>query len=392
MIRDQVTDDDSASRKFRPVTSLLIAIHRVFPHGGLQRDALQTAREARTRGLTATIMCQSFEGARPEGVEVEVAQVSGVSNHTRAKRFGELVARRSDRDPDQVILGFDKMPGLDLYFAGDRCYVERVREERGMLGRWTPRYRTYRALERDVFSPTSRTRILALHERQRDVYRKEYGTPAERFTVLPPGIAIDRRKSDRSDEDRGRIRREFGVRDEDHLLLLLGSDFHRKGLDRAIESIALLSREVQTRVHLIAVGADGAERFRSLAMSRGVSDRVIIVNARDDVPALLAAADLLVHPARTEAGGAVLLEALVSGTPVIATDVCGYSPHVEAAGAGVVLGEPFCTVALLDAIARTLSSSRDELAKRALEYSAAHPEFHAMHGVIIDEVLASRSR
>jgi UDP-glucose:(heptosyl)LPS alpha-1,3-glucosyltransferase len=37
----------------------------------------------------------------------------------------------------------------------------------------------------------------------------------------------------------------------------------------------------------------------------------------------------------------VLLEAMASGLPVLTTDVCGYSAHVERAGAGVVLVSPF---------------------------------------------------
>jgi UDP-glucose:(heptosyl)LPS alpha-1,3-glucosyltransferase len=52
-------------------------------------------------------------------------------------------------------------------------------------------------------------------------------------------------------------------------------------------------------------------------------------------------ADLLVHPARRELAGHVLLEAMASGLPVLTTDVCGYGMHVERAGAGVVLTSPF---------------------------------------------------
>lgn len=384
-----MTGTGRKSFTFRGVTSLLIAVHRVFPHGGLQRDALATAREARRRGLKVTIVTQAFEGVRPVGIEVEVMRVRGASNHARARRFAERLSRFSAREQNAVVLGFDKMPGLDLYFAGDRCFVERVRAERGALARWTPRYRTFSALERAVFRPAAGTRILALSEAQRDSYRAEYGTPLERFAVLPPGIAEDRKKGGAAGGDRKRIRGEFGLEDGELLALLLGSDFARKGLDRAIDALVALPAAERDRVRLLAVGEDDGRPFTARAANAGVGDRVTVVGARSDVPALLAAADVLVHPARTEAGGAVLLEALVSGTPVIATEVCGYAPHIAASGAGVVLDEPFSPRALAAAISHTLTTPRDVHEARALAYSAAHPEFHAMHGVIVDEVLAA---
>jgi UDP-glucose:(heptosyl)LPS alpha-1,3-glucosyltransferase len=65
----------------------------------------------------------------------------------------------------------------------------------------------------------------------------------------------------------------------------------------------------------------------------------------------MAAADLLVHPARLDTTGTVILEAIVNGLPVIATAVCGFSVHVSRADAGIVLPEPFQQRALADALA-----------------------------------------
>ncbi len=55
----------------------------------------------------------------------------------------------------------------------------------------------------------------------------------------------------------------------------------------------------------------------------------------------MAAADLLVHPARYDTTGTVILEAVVNGLPVITTAACGYARHVDFAGAGIVVREPF---------------------------------------------------
>ena len=66
----------------------------------------------------------------------------------------------------------------------------------------------------------------------------------------------------------------------------------------------------------------------------------------------MAAADLLVHPARAEASGIVIVEAIVNGLPVIATELCGFSSHIQQANAGLVIPEPFINQALIDTIRR----------------------------------------
>ena len=66
-----------------------------------------------------------------------------------------------------------------------------------------------------------------------------------------------------------------------------------------------------------------------------------IVNGSSQVPELLLAADLLIHPSLKESAGMVILEAIVAGLPVLTTSSCGYAFHVEQAQAGVVCPMPF---------------------------------------------------
>jgi UDP-glucose:(heptosyl)LPS alpha-1,3-glucosyltransferase len=70
---------------------------------------------------------------------------------------------------------------------------------------------------------------------------------------------------------------------------------------------------------------------------------------------LMAAADLLVHPARHDTTGTVILEAVVNALPVITTSTCGYAQHVIAAQAGIVIREPFNAAAF----AAALSAAED---------------------------------
>ncbi len=76
-------------------------------------------------------------------------------------------------------------------------------------------------------------------------------------------------------------------------------------------------------------------------LRNGNSDRVRLIGYQEDVPALMAAADLFVHPARLETTGSAILKSIVNGLPAIVTAACGYAGHVNLAKTGVVLAEQF---------------------------------------------------
>ncbi|TXH88103.1 MAG: glycosyltransferase, partial [Pseudomonas sp.] len=111
--------------------------------------------------------------------------------------------------------------------------------------------------------------------------------------------------------------------------------------DRSLKALAALPHELKKRTRLIAIGQDDPRSFQLQAKTLGVSDQVQILKGRSDIPRFLLGADLLIHPAYNENTGTVLLEALVSGLPVLVTDVCGYAHYIAEADAGRVLTSPF---------------------------------------------------
>jgi UDP-glucose:(heptosyl)LPS alpha-1,3-glucosyltransferase len=124
-------------------------------------------------------------------------------------------------------------------------------------------------------------------------------------------------------------------------VLSVGSDFARKGLDRTLAALARLPAELRARTWCLVVGAGRPARFERLARALGLAERVRFAGGREDVLGCYRAADVLVHPAREENTGTVLLEAMSQGVPVACSAECGFAPHVAGARAGVVLGSPF---------------------------------------------------
>lgn len=108
--------------------------------------------------------------------------------------------------------------------------------------------------------------------------------------------------------------------------------------------------EIQSKSRLVIIGQDAANDLKKLILDLNLEGRVNVLTGRDDIPILMAASDLLIHPARYELAGHVLMEAMASGLPVITTDRCGYAPYIKKAGAGVVLTSPFDQQSLNNAL------------------------------------------
>jgi UDP-glucose:(heptosyl)LPS alpha-1,3-glucosyltransferase len=261
------------------------------------------------------------------------------------------------------------MPDLDVFYAADPCYQAQARRRYGPLYRLTRRYRRYTALEAAVFGPASRTAILLISAVEMADYQHCYGTPPNRFHLLPPGINRNRMAPPDAPLIRAEVRQELGLTGSDPLVLLVGSDFRRKGLDRTLLALAALPAELRERTRLLVVGQAAARPFERLASQLGVNPQVRFLGGRDDVPRLLLGADLLVHPAYTECAGNVLLEAIIAGLPVLTTANCGYAFHVERAAAGRVVPVPFVQEQLNAALADMLTTpERERWAQNGIAY------------------------
>jgi starch synthase (maltosyl-transferring) len=141
---------------------------------------------------------------------------------------------------------------------------------------------------------------------------------AEKLTVIPNGI----------DPDAGHIAEPLDL--ESHaispdrsLLLFVGRLERQKGLDALLPHLASLFTQLP-RHDLLVVG-DGSQRDPLTQRARrwGLAERVHFVGRQSNMPGLLARSQLLVLPSRWEGMPNVVLEAMASRRPVVATDAEG---------------------------------------------------------------------
>ena len=317
-------------------------LYKYFPYGGLQRDFIRIARECLARGHEVRVFVLTWHGPIPDDIaDVTFVPVSAVFNHNKYQLFTEWVMTALERDPVDCVVGFNKMPGLDIYYAADSCFEEKARTQRGPHYKLLPRYHHFSDYERAVFGAGSRTEIMIISEAQRPFFEKHYGTQPERMHILPPGISCDRIAPPDAKDIRARKRAELGLGDDDRLILFVGSGFIKKGLKRAILAVDSLPRSMKKRTRFLVIGEDKSGQFVRLIRRLGLQKTISIIGGSDDVPGYLLAGDLLLHPASDENAGMVLLEAMVAGLPVLATDICGYGHYVVEADMGDLVESPF---------------------------------------------------
>jgi glycosyltransferase involved in cell wall biosynthesis len=160
---------------------------------------------------------------------------------------------------------------------------------------------------------------------------------------------VDLDQFDPARVDRTRARRDLQVANGSVALAVVAQLTPWKGQDDAIRMLAALVRSGRDVTLLLAGSAKFAApgtRFDNVAYARdlhglvdelGVGERVRFLGERADVPAILAATDILLVPSWREAFGRIAVEAMAMGVPVVATDVGGPGEIVRPGIDGLLL-------------------------------------------------------
>ena len=320
---------------------LALLIYKYFPYGGQQRDFMQILMRCRQAGHQITVYCLKWQGPLPDNVQVINVPVKALSGHVRYKRYTAWVQADLKKHAADLVIGFSKMPGLDIYYAADPCFAARMHREKARVKKILPRYRHFMRYENSVFGAGSGTEVMLLSPQQQTDFETFYPGCGSRLHQLAPGLDASRLPSANAATERQQFREKFSLKDDDIALLQIGSGFKVKGLDRSLHALAALPDDIRLRTQFYIVGQDKPGDFMKLAQSLKVAERCHFLGGRDDVPLFLRGCDLLLHPAYSESAGYTLLEAVINGLPVLTTDTCGFAFHVERARAGQVCRSPF---------------------------------------------------
>ena len=186
------------------------------------------------------------------------------------------------------------------------------------------------------------------------------GAPRSRVEFLHNAVDADRfRLLEREEREIARLR--LGLPIGRPLLLHFGWDWDRKGGDLFMQAVqALRARGVEA----VGVTVGGGEAAKKLREDLDLTHAVHVLDPTDDVQTLYAAADVFLSPSRAEGTPYSVMEALSSGTAVVASDIPGHA--LMGAGIASCLITPHDPAAIATAAERLIDRDDHEISADAL--------------------------
>lgn len=180
--------------------------------------------------------------------------------------------------------------------------------------------------------------------------------PADRFSTIYSGMEVEPFLS--SDRLRSGARQKLSLSDSEFAIVAIGRLARLKGYEFLLPAVARAANRLNN-LHLIIVG-DGPQRRQVLrqAAELGLRHTWLGLIPPDDIPGVLAAADLVVHASLREGLARVLPQAIISGRHVVSFDIDGAAEVVSPGHTGWLVA-PSDTRQLSDAIISAVRGIRD---------------------------------
>ena len=201
-----------------------------------------------------------------------------------------------------------------------------------LQSRWVSRYLTVAEISRQMLSVA--------------------GVDAEKIDVIPNGVDTERFRPTRA---KTAVAKEFGIAAGSPVVGAVTHLEPRKGAHHLVAAMAQVAAAMPAaRCVIVGAVTDGqdepyAQRVREDIHRLGLTERVILAGRRTDIPKVMNAFDLVVHPSQTEACPYSVLEAQACGKAVVGFRVGGMTEVVQDGQTGVLV-PPYDEAALAEAM------------------------------------------
>jgi len=314
---------------------LAVVRQRYTPFGGAERFIARTLPALEAAGTDVTLIARESEGW--DARRVIRVDPFHVGRRWRERAFARAARTAWRRRGFDLVQSHERIPGCDIYRAGDgvhRRWLEIRRAGASAATRLglalSPYHRDVCAAERAMYEHPRLRAVICNSRMVREEILRGFRIEPDKLHVIHNGVDLEQFNPGAAPAWRGATRGEIGCGPRDTVFLFAGAGFARRGLDTAIEALALANSQA---FWLVVVGEDrDAARYEAQARRAGVGARVRFVGARDDLRPYYAAADCFVLPSRYDPFPNTALEALAMGLPVIVSERCGTAEVLRGGG------------------------------------------------------------
>jgi len=357
-----------------------IVRQRYDPHGGAERFIERALPALERSGVEVALIAREWQGGAAElqARQLTLVDPFHVGSLWRDRSFARAAKRAWEAGNFDLVQSHERIPGCDLYRAGDGVHAEWLDIRRAAATDFerlgialNPRHRYVCAAERRMFAHPRLRAVICNSNMVREEIRRRFGLADARLHVIHNGVDLERFHPRQRAALRAAARAELGIAAGETLFAFVGSGFARKGLDAAIGALAGCG---EAGYRLAAAGRDrDAARFAALAEARGLGRRVQLLGGREDVRPLYAAADCFILPTRYDPFPNTVLEALAMGLPAIVGRRSGAAEILRHGENGWICepGDVAGLAALMRAAAQAAADGGRDAALRAAARSTA---------------------
>jgi len=318
---------------------IAIVVREYHRHGGISRVTYEVALRLGKLGHQVHIFCSKWEDVGDTKIIfhkvpiLEFSFLNKIGLYKINKFFKGLSFLFTSKfyvnykEFDIVVVNGDSLAKFDIVIAHSchKAWLEIAKKEIKDPFDWimknlNPHHWRIVLTEKLNYKKGNYKKIVAVSYGVKKEIMQYYNVPEEDIVVIPNGIDLEEFSAKNRSLYFEKVRKEYNIPLDYFVLLFVGYEFRRKGLEFVIKAIEKLKNE---KIKLIVIGNDNKKPYEKLAKELGVVDKIIFVGQQREVNKFYAVSDVFVFPTMYEAFGLVIIEAMASGLPVIISNIAG---------------------------------------------------------------------
>jgi len=316
--------------------------YRYTPYGGAERYMARLIDGLIEEGHDIHVFAAEWDTGTDTKITVHTIPVIKLTGWLKALTFSINCRKQIEEVKPDIVFSLERILHQDIYRAGDGCHRQWLIQKN--LGKnlffkaWTwlnPFQLAYIWLERKMLTNPSLKAIITNSKRGKQDIIDLYGIESAKIHVVYNGLEPVTKDTKHRQQCRIALAMEFQL-GEELRLLYVGSGFKRKGVATAISATAIL----KVPFRLFIVGSGRTAKYRRLANSLGIADRVIFTGPRKDVEMFYQGCDVFIFPTLYDPFSNATLEAMANGLPVITSKFNGVSELIQQGSNGFVVENP----------------------------------------------------
>ena len=326
---------------------IAVLIRNFVSTGGAERYAVEVTRRLAAKH-DVHVFAQEWSWDRKEAITFHKIPRFFMKLSWLNQIFFSYFCKRSIGQDFDIIHSHERVTKFDILTIHCPCFRTYITEEKRFWKKifiWfsvalSPRKLAYLWLEKKQFTYDNKRLLIASSKNIMKDVQVNYPLPRHAFRIAYSGVDSNLVFKPSNPTDRLKLRDKLGIPRDDLVILFVGTEFKRKGLDALIRGFATIA---DSNLTLLIAGGGGGKmtEYVRLAEKSGIADKTVFLGLVNDVENLYAASDIYILPTLSDPSPLAPLEAMASGLATIMSNelYAGTAEHIKH-GEALILSDP----------------------------------------------------